>query len=53
VDFKTQDVSAASAPNEARKYRLQALTYRTVASRLAGPVRVQFHFTGPGVVVPA
>jgi ATP-dependent helicase/nuclease subunit A len=52
VDFKTQDVSARSVETEARKYALQSLMYRTVAGRLAGPAKLQFHFTGPNVVVP-
>ena len=52
VDFKTHDVTAARAAAEAAKYRLQALTYRTVVRTLVGgDAEVRFHFTRPNVVV--
>ncbi|MEO8448428.1 MAG: UvrD-helicase domain-containing protein [Gemmatimonadota bacterium] len=51
VDFKTQDVEASGVDAEARKYRFQAATYRTVAKALGGEASVDFHFTVPNMSV--
>jgi ATP-dependent helicase/nuclease subunit A len=53
VDFKTQAVEAERVEAEAGKYRLQALVYQSVSSRLGLPAEVRFHFTHPNQVVEA
>lgn len=51
VDYKTNDVSAATCPHAARQYEMQLYVYAMAAERALGvaPVELVLHFLRPGV----
>lgn len=51
VDFKTHEIDRAEAERVAREYRRQVLLYSAAARALAGPARVQLHFTRPNQAI--
>lgn len=52
VDFKTHAIDAASVPDVAATYSVQAEVYRSAAEAILGvPVRVSLHFTHPNLAI--